>query len=522
MLRIPQQGKRYDAGTMAVHELRCGPMKRLILTFSLLLSCLVLFTAPTGHAAEPETTWMKVLLDGRKIGYARFERHAQPNQVVSSHRMELTIERVGVALTLVTEESSTETPQGAPLAFSNRIRMSGMDNKTTGKIENGKAVVETEVGGIKQQHTVAWPPQALLMEGIKLLEKKQGLKIGTTYQFESFDTSNLESLAVNAAVVANETVVLGQKREKLVRLDQRIHVAGVEITTRTWVTPEHEIKRMTMPLLGLEFEMVACDQACAKAPNQPPDILEKTLVASPRALSAEERQHPLQYQLELAGPESAQLLSTSEQKAVADPSQKTFSVLISSSAVYFGHDSPPVEQDVSANKWLNSGDMAIITAAKEATANATGDLQRMQMLEAYVRSHIGKKSMRIGYASALETFKSQEGDCTEHALLLAALARALKIPAQVVNGLAYAPSFADRANVFVPHAWVRAWIAQGVDKPGWRSFDAALPGFDSGHIALSVGDGDASGFYAGVNLLGNLRIKQVAAMQGKKSQKTKP
>ncbi|HOV59022.1 MAG TPA: transglutaminase-like domain-containing protein, partial [Rhodanobacteraceae bacterium] len=112
-----------------------------------------------------------------------------------------------------------------------------------------------------------------------------------------------------------------------------------------------------------------------------------------------------------------------------------------------------------------------------------------------------------GYASALEVVKTREGDCTEHAVLLAALGRALGIPTRVVDGLAYTGRFGTAERVFVPHAWVQAWV-----DGHWRSYDAALNGFDAGHIALSVGDGDPWRFYAGLSTLGNLRLQQVEAL----------
>ena len=40
-------------------------------------------------------------------------------------------------------------------------------------------------------------------------------------------------------------------------------------------------------------------------------------------------------------------------------------------------------------------------------------------------------------ATAAEVARSREGDCTEHAVLLAALARARGIPARVAMGLVY-------------------------------------------------------------------------------------
>ena len=84
---------------------------------------------------------------------------------------------------------------------------------------------------------------------------------------------------------------------------------------------------------------------------------------------------------------------------------------------------------------------------------------------------------------------------------LAALARASGIPARVVNGLAFAPSFAGYERAFIPHAWVQAYV-----DGEWHGYDAALLGFDAGHIALSYGSGESSGFYASVTLFGNLKV----------------
>ena len=129
------------------------------------------------------------------------------------------------------------------------------------------------------------------------------------------------------------------------------------------------------------------------------------------------------------------------------------------------------------------------------------------IIETFVRGYISNKSLGVGYASALEVVHKPEGDCTEHAVLLAALGRSLGIATRVVDGLAYAPDFAGKDRVFVPHAWVQAWVGER-----WQSFDAALPGFDAGHIALSVGDGDPWRFYAGLDMLGRIAMSKAAPL----------
>ncbi len=90
---------------------------------------------------------------------------------------------------------------------------------------------------------------------------------------------------------------------------------------------------------------------------------------------------------------------------------------------------------------------------------------------------------------------------------VAALGRALGIATRVVDGLAYAPGFAGGTQVFVPHAWAQAYV-----DGHWRSFDAALLGFDAGHIALAIGNGDPWRFYSGLDMLGRIELRDAKSI----------
>jgi hypothetical protein len=85
-------------------------------------------------------------------------------------------------------------------------------------------------------------------------------------------------------------------------------------------------------------------------------------------------------------------------------------------------------------------------------------------------------------------------------VLLAAMCRAAGIPAKVAAGLAYAPEFAGKTNVLVPHAWVKVLIGGK-----WVDLDAAA-GFDAGHITLAEGDGGPTDFFGAIGLLGRIKV----------------
>lgn len=96
---------------------------------------------------------------------------------------------------------------------------------------------------------------------------------------------------------------------------------------------------------------------------------------------------------------------------------------------------------------------------------------------------------------ASEVLTAGKGDCTEHALLFVALARAAGIPARGVHGLVYA-SYGDGVHALYWHAW-----AEVRDGEEWIAVDPTFgqPVADATHIALGRGTRvDAVGLLGGL------------------------
>ena len=102
-------------------------------------------------------------------------------------------------------------------------------------------------------------------------------------------------------------------------------------------------------------------------------------------------------------------------------------------------------------------------------------------LEAYVHRVMNKEEFfSQAFATAAEAAKNRKGDCKAHAVYLAALARALKIPARVAVGLVYVP----QAEAFGGHMWTEVYVGGR-----WIGLDGALGkgGIGGGHLQLSHG-----------------------------------
>ena len=168
---------------------------------------------------------------------------------------------------------------------------------------------------------------------------------------------------------------------------------------------------------------------------------------------------------------------------------------------------------LASSPMIDARDDEIAAFAREAVADAPAVASaRLERLRAATYARLSRKNLASALASASDAFRSRSGDCTEHAVLLAALLRAQRIPARVVAGLVWCDDFGGRHDVFGWHLWTQALVGGR-----WVDLDATLPpggpGFHPGHIALAATAlSDPAGDPSWTRLLGalgNLRIEVV-------------
>jgi len=159
---------------------------------------------------------------------------------------------------------------------------------------------------------------------------------------------------------------------------------------------------------------------------------------------------------------------------------------------------------------IQSDNARIEQMAEEAVGEEHDVWQAVLKLERYVQKKITKKNFSQAIATAADVALNLEGDCTEHAVLLAALCRARKIPARVVVGLVH---FRDRqGSAFAFHMWNEVWV-----EDRWVPMDATLGrgGIGAGHLKLAdsslKGASPFSVFVPVLNVIGQLELEIVKA-----------
>ncbi|MFT2091990.1 transglutaminase-like domain-containing protein [Paraglaciecola sp. 2405UD69-4] len=99
--------------------------------------------------------------------------------------------------------------------------------------------------------------------------------------------------------------------------------------------------------------------------------------------------------------------------------------------------------------------------------NIDADNWQVDELSAYVNDYIDDVTYIHGFNIASVVAEQRSGDCTEHAILVTALARGLGLPSRVIIGTVIVEEEAD-VSAF-GHAWSEVWH-QGQ----WHLLDAAL------------------------------------------------
>lgn len=477
-------------------------MRRALLS---LLPAIWLGICSAAHAGAPvHTDWMTVLLGGRKVGHIAIERERKDGVLTTTQTLALDLSRAGKPMHLGNMSRSLEGPNGEPLGFAARTRMSSMDSTVEARPDDaGRYLVTTTVGGQTRTSLMDWPGGALLAEGQRLATVAAGHAAGTRYRLQEFDPSSQQVIDVQVDVLGDETVALPDGAMRLSHQRQTLALAHGRQTLDLWVDDQGIARKGLMNLLGQPLEMLSCDQACAMAPNQPVDMLRAATIDSPRLLPAYVRSQPMRYRIHVSGGVGQPFITTDEQQVTALGGDDW---MVDVGGPHAGRQAPPQPSDSEPNAWLQSDAPAIRRLAMQAVHGARSDLQRMRRLRLFVSGYITAHGLDVGYASALEVVDSRQGDCTEYAVLLASMARAQGIPARVVSGMVYADRFAGGSRLFIPHEWVQAWV-----DGRWQSFDAALKHFDSTHLALASGDGDPWHFAATTQWFGNLHIRQAVA-----------
>jgi hypothetical protein len=465
------------------------------------------------HASVPVgETWMNIKQGGRKIGYAHRTYTRTEEGFRFSEHLFMRINTMGIVQPLTVRTAAELKPDRTLGNFQFDLG-SNLFRFTARGVVSGKKLTVYIGGPGEEKITVidlAEPPY--LGGGILESLAGAGLKKGEGKTFPVFDPASLGQRPVRITLLGEEPLTIMGKIWQARKLS--VDFMGMEQVA--WIDPDGSVLREE-GILGIVLDRVSKDEAQAGlegvfssdlteiasiSSSQPIDnaadlkLLKIRLIGLPSySLSKPSKDAAVQNGLKVR-PESPFHLDGDRQIY-----RNGMLTIRRESPIYSSARSVGAVGDLGAflkpTPFIQSDHPKILHKLAEIVGPDNPDGVKADKLVTWVHKNLEKRPV-LSVPNAVETLENRIGDCNEHAVLLAALARAAGIPAEVEAGVVYL-----RGRFFY-HAWNVFYLR---DWGGWVTADAVLGQMpaDVTHIRFVRGDADRQLDLVG--LIGRLKLE---------------
>jgi Transglutaminase-like superfamily len=457
--------------------------------------------AEPGDPPEASVWYTIVADDGAALGHASdaFVQRGDGRDFIQTQEITVS-ERGGAPTHIVGRTVFSEDAAGRTVSISAASQSGRSWSRTNARIEAGRISIVRETPSERTTKEAALPPAVRFDDGEGLL---RGWDAAAAPRLE-FYNFNVDAMDVERVVVeAGPRDAQG----RITALRRRYEGEALVSVARLTLDGDGRILEIAQPMFGATIRIQTTDRETALRPYRAYHVVPNAMTRSPFRISQSARQGHIRYRLAFRDGIEFALPQTGEQSARAAPGAVIVDIC-ADCGPGMPADAAALADALRATDWMQSDDPRLHAIADPVARLDVPDARKMELLAARARATLERVDFS-GHYSALDTLARRAGDCTEAAVLLAALGRAAGIPTRVVSGLVYTrESYHGVSNAFLPHSWVLAW-ADGK----WRSFDAAMGPFDSTHIALTIGDGDARSIVAAGQLASLLRFDSLAEVR---------
>lgn len=452
----------------------------------------VLILLPRLALAGTDERWSVLLMQGHKAGHSVERRTDDAGRITTDSSMTLTVKRGALSLNVAITSRFVETDKGEPISVRTEQSLgaeasveewtftpAGIDIRTT-----QGPTIRTEQ---RPRPTGDWLTPAAAERALQAALAKGD----TTITLRMLDpTISPEPVTLTRTLLARQPVeVMGRATPGI---KWRMNVDGpTKLEVEDYTDEQGRSVRSITAIGELKIEQLLADKDLALAPVDAPELMMSTLVKPDKAIGNPRMIRSATYIVKAKSGPLPDLPSVGAQTFERlDPGSGRVTIRPGRAAATT-HQQVPTS--LNRSRMIDPGDAAInplITLAR-LTHDMT-DADKVERLRRTVHHYITKKDLSVGFASSSEVARTRTGDCTEHAVLLAALLRHQNIPARVVSGLLYVEELDNQRDVFGYHMWTQALVTVGSPATAqWIDTDAVMPDAiptDATHIALIVSD----------------------------------
>ncbi|MFB3895133.1 MAG: transglutaminase family protein [bacterium] len=439
--------------------------------------------------------WMRIYLNGEQVGYSKTSlvegRYSGKKAYLLNNETNLYLLVAGANQNIQVTGNSVLDTDLTLLNFNQELDTGGHRLRVRGVFGEKQLKLVINSGTGDMQRIIPLTTKCYSAELVNLIMLRDNFPIGKKYLLPMFDPTTLTANNFEVETISKSTIEI--KGQKYPAFEVQERFKGV--TQTIWVNEKGEILKEIANLAGLnlvaikEFNPDKSELQVVHRSTQ--DLLINSAIESNR---------------EIKNPRDLKELTVKLSNLAIDSIQgqkvENGSVILHVHTIDLDR-LPPFTKQINIRQFIHylapsplvqSTDPEIVKKAKEIAGNTPDSVKAASKLTRWVYGNVNKRIL-LSVPSAVDVLKTREGDCNEHSVLFAALARSLGIPTKIIAGIVYKDEY------FFYHAWNEVWVGQ------WVPVDATFgeTAVDATHIKLIEGDLDQQ--VQLLSLVGKLQVE---------------
>ena len=463
--------------------------------------------------------WFVTQVQGHPVGYVHVRRSTEKQAERTLMRWEaehrLRLQRFGQQTETTLSYWSLEEPSGQVMAFGTQVALGGQPQQVQAQRQGEEFLVQLRRGEKTSVRRLAAGEDVRGFFALFQLDPEE-LTSGKVVRFRQLHPVFLQVVPVELRYEGKEKLTLEGRSHTLHRIKATMQVGPQRLQQLMWLDSQGEVQKTQTTGPGLvEVNLRSTRQQALALWEQGPrwDLGRTTAVRVAKPLPAVQRLEQVRYRLRVPPRAALHVPPLPPWQQVRRTGPGEFEITVRTSHLLrrppvgptaTAAEAPPPEKYLAPSPLVDSDHPQVAALARSVLPGEKDPWPLAAALQQAVHRRIASKEFSLALASASEALVQGRGDCTEHAVLLAAVARARGIPARLAYGLVYLPG----TQSFAFHMWTELWLNRR-----WVPWDAAWGQQSVGpdHILLGHAElrspEDWTSLLPLVEVLGQLRLE---------------
>ncbi|MEN8245887.1 MAG: transglutaminase-like domain-containing protein [Thermodesulfobacteriota bacterium] len=421
-----------------------------------------------------KNAWMNIFQGDQKIGFSHTSYTRTSDGFRFNETVFMRINTMGMIQDISLSSNGLLHEDFSLASFSFEVSSGRFDFIANGAVSDTELALETGSHGSMQSMTVPLQEKIYFTSGIVQAASAAELKPGDRITLRVFDP----------VAMGQESIVLSVLGDEEIRvMDRPLTATKISLEFKgsqqlAWIDANGDILKET-GMLGISLEKATREEAMNGLPVRPSqDLTEMASIPS---------------NIDIRDPEAlstlkAKITGISDEEVDLHGRRQTYvdgvlTVRRESTKKLPAHINWKIQRwsknpYLEASPFIQANHPAIIKLVTDITEEDDSPLEKARKIMAWIEKNIKKRPV-LSLPDALSTLENRIGDCNEHAVLFAAMARAAYVPAKIEAGVVYLNG----------RFFYHAWNLVDLGRSQWITADALfnqIPA-DVTHIRLTSG-----------------------------------